>query len=62
LLNRADVIVTPHVASATDAGKLRLYQHAIDNARAVLRGETPSLVVNPEALGLFDRREPGRTR
>ena len=28
LLHRDDVLVTPHVASATDAGKLRLYQHA----------------------------------
>jgi phosphoglycerate dehydrogenase-like enzyme len=50
LLHRDDVIVTPHIASATDAGKVRLYQHAIDNARAVLLGGAPSLVVNPEAL------------
>ena len=38
LLHRDDVLVTPHIASATDAGKLRLYQHAIDNALAVLDG------------------------
>lgn len=50
LLHRDDVIVTPHIASATDAGKLRLYQHAIDNALAVLEGRTPPHVVNPEVL------------
>lgn len=52
LLHRDDVIVTPHIASATDAGRLRLYQHAIDNALAVLSGGRPTLVVNPE---VFDR-------
>jgi phosphoglycerate dehydrogenase-like enzyme len=50
LLHRDDVLVTPHVASATDAGKVRLYQHAIDNAVAVLEGRTPPHVVNPEVL------------
>jgi len=50
LLHRDDVIVTPHIASATDAGRLRLYQHAIDNAIAVLAGGQPSFVVNPEVL------------
>jgi phosphoglycerate dehydrogenase-like enzyme len=50
LLHRDDVLVTPHVASATGAGKLRLYQHAIDNAIAVLDGRTPPHVINPEAL------------
>ena len=50
LLHRDDVLVTPHVASATDAGKLRLYQHAIDNAIAVLEGRTPPHVINPEVL------------
>ncbi len=50
LLHRDDVLVTPHIASATDAGKLRLYEHAIDNAVAVLEGRTPPHVVNPEVL------------
>ncbi|MDQ3468353.1 MAG: phosphoglycerate dehydrogenase [Actinomycetota bacterium] len=48
LLHRDDVIVTPHIASATDAGLLRLYQHAIDNALAVLAGGRPSSIVNPQ--------------
>ena len=50
LLHRDDVLVTPHIASATDAGKLRLYQHAIENALAVLEGRTPPHVINPEVL------------
>ena len=41
LLLRDDVIVTPHIASATGAGRLRLYEHAIDNALAVLAGRDP---------------------
>ena len=44
------MLVTPHVASSTDAGKLRLYEHAIDNAIAVLEGRTPPHVINPEVL------------
>jgi D-3-phosphoglycerate dehydrogenase len=52
LLHRDDVIVTPHVASATDVGKLRLYQHAVDNALLVLEGGRPPHVVNPEVLGV----------
>jgi phosphoglycerate dehydrogenase-like enzyme len=53
LLNRDDVIVTPHIASATGAGRLRLYEHAVDNAVGVLAGLPPAtcLVVNPEVLG-----------
>jgi D-3-phosphoglycerate dehydrogenase / 2-oxoglutarate reductase len=50
LLHRDDVLVTPHVASSTDAGKVRLYQHAVDNALDVLAGRTPPYVVNPEVL------------
>ncbi len=48
LLNHPDVIVTPHIASATDRGKRRLYKHAIDNALSVISGQRPSTVVNPE--------------
>jgi D-3-phosphoglycerate dehydrogenase / 2-oxoglutarate reductase len=51
LLHRDDVLVTPHVASATDVGKIRLYQHAIDNALLVLAGGRPAHVINPEVLG-----------
>jgi phosphoglycerate dehydrogenase-like enzyme len=47
LLGRDDVIVTPHVASSTAAGRRRLYEHAIENALAVLRGEPATTVPRP---------------
>ncbi len=46
LLGRHDVFVTPHIASATVAGRRRLYEHAIVNALAVLAGR-PASVVHP---------------
>jgi phosphoglycerate dehydrogenase-like enzyme len=50
LLEHERVIVTPHIASSTAAGRRRLYQHAIDNALAVLTGE-PATIVNPPLRG-----------
>ncbi len=44
LLAHPSVIVTPHIASSTGAGRRRLYQQGIDNALAVLRGEAATLV------------------
>jgi phosphoglycerate dehydrogenase-like enzyme len=38
LLARADVVVTPHVASSTTVGRQRLFAHAFDNALDVLAG------------------------
>jgi phosphoglycerate dehydrogenase-like enzyme len=52
LLSRDDVFVTPHIASSTDRGKRRLYDHAIDNALTVIAGGRPANVVNPE---VYDR-------
>ena len=49
LLQRDDVIVTPHIASSTVAGRARLFAHAFDNALAVLEGR-PAAVLNPEVL------------
>ena len=49
LLERPDVIVTPHIASSTVAGRARLFAHAFDNALAVLQGR-PASIVNPEVL------------
>lgn len=45
LLERDDVIVTPHIASSTVAGRARLFAHAFDNALAVLEGR-PATQVN----------------
>ena len=48
LLHRDDVIVTPHVAAATKAGKDRIYEIAVTQVLQVLRGERPPHLVNPE--------------
>jgi phosphoglycerate dehydrogenase-like enzyme len=53
LLHHPRIVVTPHIASATSAGRLRLYEHAIDNALGILAGAVGSetaVVVNPEVL------------
>jgi glyoxylate reductase len=47
LLDRANVVVTPHIASATEAGRRRLYEHSIENALAVLDGRPASVVAPP---------------
>ncbi len=44
LLQHPRVIVTPHIASGTVAGRRRLYEHAIDNALATLAGTPTSIV------------------
>ncbi len=44
LLDRPDVIITPHIASSTAAGRRRLFEHAVDNAVAVLAGRPASVV------------------
>jgi phosphoglycerate dehydrogenase-like enzyme len=48
LLGRDDVVVTPHIASATDAGKVRIFRVALEQALAVLEGRGPDHLVNPE--------------
>jgi phosphoglycerate dehydrogenase-like enzyme len=48
LLGRDDVVVTPHIASATTDGKVRVLEAAIDQALTVIRGERPAYLVNPE--------------
>jgi phosphoglycerate dehydrogenase-like enzyme len=49
LLGRDDVVVTPHIASATADGKLRSLESAYEQALAVLHGDRPEHLVNPEA-------------
>jgi len=48
LLHRDDVIVTPHVASATFEGKRRIFGMAFSQVIQVLDGERPAHLVNPE--------------
>lgn len=48
LLERDDVVVTPHVASATADGKARIFRVAFEQAMAVVEGRRPEHLVNPE--------------
>jgi phosphoglycerate dehydrogenase-like enzyme len=47
LLDRENVIITPHVASSTTAGRRRLFDHAFDNALAVVEGRPATIVTPP---------------
>jgi D-3-phosphoglycerate dehydrogenase len=47
LLEHPSVIVTPHMASSTVAGRRRLYSHAVDNALNVLAGRPATIVAAP---------------
>jgi phosphoglycerate dehydrogenase-like enzyme len=51
LLHRDDVIVTPHVASATDAGRLRMLEMAIEQVTMALDGQRPTHLCNPDVWG-----------
>ena len=44
LLDRPNVVVTPHIASASVAGRRRLYEHSVENALAVLAGRPATVV------------------
>jgi phosphoglycerate dehydrogenase-like enzyme len=48
ILGRDDVVVTPHVASGTFAARRRIFETAVEQAVAVLDGEKPPHLVNPE--------------
>jgi D-3-phosphoglycerate dehydrogenase / 2-oxoglutarate reductase len=54
LLERDDVVVTPHVASATADGKARIFRAAFKNAIDVVEGRRPAHLVNPEVWGRAD--------
>ena len=48
LLHLENVVVTPHVASATPEGKTRMFVGALEQVVQVLQGERPAHLVNPE--------------
>ena len=57
LLHRDDVIVTPHVASSTTVGKVRLVEHALDQVVTWLRGGQPVHLLDVTVLDpALDRR------
>ena len=49
LLHRTDVMVTPHVASATPEARERMFTTALDQALMVLEGKRPPHLLNPDA-------------
>lgn len=49
LLGRRDVVVTPHVASATVAGRRRIFTHAVAEVMTALDGTQPPNMLNPQA-------------
>jgi phosphoglycerate dehydrogenase-like enzyme len=48
LLGRDDVVITPHVASGTREGKMRLFNLAFEQVLQVISGARPANLVNPE--------------
>ena len=57
LLGRDEVVVTPHVASSTTAGMVRLLDQALGQAAEWLRGGTPDHLLDPAAADpAVDRR------
>jgi glyoxylate reductase len=55
LLGLANVVLSPHIASASHDTRLKMATLAIDNCLAVLEGRTPPTPVNPEALAARPR-------
>ncbi|HEU4621620.1 MAG TPA: D-glycerate dehydrogenase [Burkholderiaceae bacterium] len=51
LLECQNVVLTPHIGSASRATRMAMANLAIDNLRAVLDGQRPTTPVNPEVLG-----------
>ena len=50
LLHREDVIVTPHIAGSSEIGWATICRRAGEEAARALRGERPTVVVNPEVF------------
>jgi phosphoglycerate dehydrogenase-like enzyme len=63
MLDRDDVVVTPHVASGTKEGKARIFRSAFEQALQVLEGRRPDHLVNPEVWeGVASGRGSGAAR
>jgi glyoxylate reductase len=50
LINMDNVVLTPHIASATFEARRRLAEKAAENIISILRGEAPPSLLNPEVL------------
>ena len=51
LVTFPNVIVTPHIGTATEETRRAMRELAVSNVVAVLTGEAPPAIVNPEVLG-----------
>jgi phosphoglycerate dehydrogenase-like enzyme len=60
LLTLPNVIVTPHIASASVATRSRMAMLAAKNLLTALRGELPEHTVNPEVVGAWSERLSAR--
>ncbi len=58
LLSLPNVLVTPHIASATVATRTRMAMVAAKNLVAGLQGQRPPFLLNPDAWERFIAREP----
>lgn len=56
LLGRDNLVITPHVASATIVGRRRLVVHALEQVLQLLRGEKPPHLLNPEVWDAVHKR------
>ena len=56
ILDAPNVIILPHVGSATVETRQAMLEMAIDNLLAVLRGDEPRACVNPETLETARKR------
>ena len=50
LLTLNNILIVPHIASASVATRTKMALMAVDNLLAALRGERPPYIVNPEVL------------
>ncbi|MGC8805434.1 MAG: NAD(P)-dependent oxidoreductase, partial [Candidatus Ratteibacteria bacterium] len=50
LLNLSNVVLLPHIASATFVTRTKMAIMAAENILAVFRGEIPPNIVNPEVI------------
>ncbi len=51
LIGLPNVVLAPHIASASSDTRVKMARLAVDNCLAVLEGRTPPTPVNPEVLG-----------
>ena len=52
LLSMDNVVLTPHIASATHEARSKMAEVSAKNLLSVLRGEMPQFLVNPEVLNV----------